>query len=203
MSDSAYLFRGDSITDAGHLWEDDPRMLGRGFVRKISENKNFSSSRLINRGQDGFTSADLLRLTRRLSDLDTYDCITVLIGVNDLSVACYADPAWIPDKFYQNIRELLSLIRSSHKKRLLLMEPFLFVPPAEHLHMLPFLKSERHILKKASEFFDAEYVPLQTALDDGVQKHGIENITVDGIHLTDTGNQLLADQWIKQIFHSV
>ena len=152
MSESAYLFLGDSITDAGHLWEDDPRMLGRGFVRKISENKNFSSSRLINRGQDGFTSADLLRLTRRLSDLDTYDCITVLIGVNDLSVACYADPAWIPDKFYQNIRELLSLIRSSHKKRLLLMEPFLFVPPAEHLHMLPFLKSERHILKKASEF---------------------------------------------------
>ena len=203
MSDSAYLFLGDSITDAGHLWEDDPRMLGRGFVRKISENKNFSSSRLINRGQDGFTSADLLRLTRRLSDLDTYDCITVLIGVNDLSVGCYADPAWIPDKFYQNIRELLSLIRSSHKKRLLLMEPFLFVPPAEHLHMLPFLESERHILKKASGTFDAEYVPLQTALDDGVQKHGIENITVDGIHLTDTGNQLLADQWIKQIFHSV
>ena len=156
MSDSAYLFLGDSITDAGHLWEDDRRMLGRGFVRKISENKNFSSSRLINRGQDGFTSADLLRLTRRLSDLDTYDCITVLIGVNDLSVGCYADPAWIPDKFYQNIRELLSLIRSSHKKRLLLMEPFLFVPPAEHLHMLPFLKSERHILKKVSEFFDAE-----------------------------------------------
>ena len=203
MSESAYLFLGDSITDAGHLWEEDPRMLGRGFVRKISENKNFSSSRLINRGQDGFTSADLLRLTRRLSDLDTYDCITVLIGVNDLSVACYADPAWIPDKFYQNIRELLSLIRSSHKKRLLLMEPFLFVPPAEHLHMLPFLESERHFLKKASGTFDAEYVPLQTALDDGVQKHGIENITVDGIHLTDTGNQLLADQWIKQIFHSV
>ena len=203
MSDSAYLFLGDSITDAGHLWEDDPRMLGRGFVRKISENKNFSSSRLINRGQDGFTSADLLRLTRRLSDLDTYDCITVLIGVNDLSVGCYADPAWIPDKFYQNIRELLSLIRSSHKKRLLLMEPFLFVPPAEHLHMLPFMESERHILKKASGTFDAENVPLQTALDDGVQKHGIENITVDGIHLTDTGNQLLADQWIKQIFHSV
>lgn len=203
MSDSAYLFLGDSITDAGHLWEDDPRMLGRGFVRKISENKNFSSSRLINRGQDGFTSADLLRLTRRLSDLDTYDCITVLIGVNDLSVGCYADPAWIPDKFYQNILELLSLIRSSHKKRLLLMEPFLFVPPAEHLHMLPFLKSERHILKKASEFFDAEYVPLQTALDDGVQKHGMENITVDGIHLTDTGNQLLAEQWIKQFARPV
>ena len=203
MSDSAYLFLGDSITDAGHLWEDDPRMLGRGFVRKISENKNFSSSRLINRGQDGFTSADLLRLTRRLSDLDTYDCITVLIGVNDLSVSCYADPAWIPDKFYQNIRELLSLIRSSHKKRLLLMEPFLFVPPAEHLHMLPFLEEERHILKKASEIFDAEYVSLQTALDDYVQKHGLQNITVDGIHLTDTGNQLLAEQWIKQFARPV
>ena len=197
MSESAYLFLGDSITDAGHLWEDDSRMLGRGFVRKISENKNYSSARLINRGQDGFTSADLLRLTRRLSDLDTYDCITVLIGVNDLSVACYADPAWIPDRFYQNIRELLSLIRRSHKKRLLLMEPFLFVPPAEHLHMLPFLEEERHILKKASEIFDAEYVSLQTALDDYVQKHGLQNITVDGIHLTDTGPKLMCQMVIQ------
>lgn len=203
MSEAAYLFLGDSITDAGHLWEEDPRMLGRGFVRKISENKDFVSARLINRGQDGFTSADLLRLTRRLSDLHTYDCITVLIGINDLSVACYADPAWIPDKFYQNIRELLSLIRSSHKKRLLLMEPFLFVPPAEHLHMLPFLEKERHILKRASGIFGAEYVSLQTALDDGVQKHGLWNITVDGIHLTDTGNQLLAEQWIKQFARPV
>lgn len=203
MSDSAYLFLGDSITDAGHLWEEDPRMLGRGFVRKISENKDFSHSRLINRGQDGFTSADLLRLTRRLSGLDNYDCITVLIGVNDLSVACYAEPAWIPDRFYENIRELLSLIRSFHKNRLFLMEPFLFVPPAEHLHMMPFLEEERHILKKASGIFDAEYVPLQTALDNGVQKHGLWNITVDGTHLTDAGNQLLADQWIRQFTRPV
>lgn len=83
------------------------------------------------------------------------------------------------------------------------MEPFLLVPPAEHLHMLPFLEKERHILRKASEIFDAEYVFLQTTLDNGVQKHGLWNITVDGIHLTDTGNQLLAEQWIKQFARSV
>lgn len=198
MSEAAYLFLGDSITDAGHLWEDDPRMLGRGFVRKISENPSLAPIRLVNRGQDGFTSADLLRLVRQLTDLDSYEIITILIGVNDLTVARYADPAWIPDRFRENIRELFSLLRRLHKNRLFLMEPFLFIPPAEHLHLLPFLKEERQILKETARLFDAEYVHLQQPLDAAVQKQGLQKITIDGIHLTDAGNQLLADQWLRQ-----
>ena len=93
MSLKHYLFLGDSITDAGHLWEADPRMLGDGFIRKISESTAFSSAHLVNRGQDGFTSAALLRLVRRMTDLDTFTTITVLIGVNDLR------PNMDPDHF--------------------------------------------------------------------------------------------------------
>lgn len=199
MSEQAYLFLGDSITDAGHLWEEDPRMLGRGFIRKISEQPEFCGARLVNRGQDGFTSADLLRLVRRLSDLDSYSCITVLIGVNDLSVHCYADPAWIPQKFSAHIRELMTLLRRYHKGRLLLLEPFLFIPPAEHLRLLPALDEEREILIRAAKSFQAEYVPLQEALDRAVRQYGVDAVTVDGIHLTDTGNRILANQWIQQI----
>lgn len=199
MPRSTYLFLGDSITDAGHLWEEDPRMLGHGFIRKISEHPDFSDARLVNRGQDGFTSADLLRLVKRSSDLNDWDVITVLIGVNDLSVARYADPAWIPARFRENIQQLLSLIRRTHTGRLLLLEPFLFVPPAEHLHLLAFLEEERLIFREAARMFAAEYVALQQALDNGAQEHGLRDITADGIHLTDRGNQLLAGQWIRQI----
>ena len=197
MPDPTYLFLGDSITDAGHLWEETPRMLGQGFVRKISEHREFLHARLINRGQDGFTSADLLRLTRRLSSLESCDCITILIGVNDLSVARYANPTWVPDIFSENIQQLLTLIRRSYKKRLLLMEPFLFVPPNEHMHLLPFLTEERHILQNAARTFDGEYVPLQQSLNSAVQKQGLHAITVDSIHLTDMGNQILANRWIE------
>ena len=197
MPDQTYLFLGDSITDAGHLWDEDSRMLGQGFVRKISEHKDFSHARLSNRGQDGFTSADLLRLTRQLSGLDTYDCITILIGINDLSVARYADPAWIPDRFSDHLQEILTLVRRSHKKRLFIMEPFLFVPPAEHLHMLPLLKEEHRIIKDAVQAFNAQYIPLQQVLDAAAAQHGLWNITTDGIHLTSMGDQLVADQWIK------
>ena len=203
MPDPSYLFLGDSITDAGHLWEQDPRMLGQGFVRKISEHRDFSQARLTNRGQDGFTSADLLRLVRRLSGLENYDCVTILIGVNDLSVARYADPAWIPERFDENLQALMTLIRRSFKKRLLLMEPFLFVPPAENLHMLPFLGKERHILQKAAQTFSGEYVSLQQTLDAAVQQQGLWEITTDGIHLTDLGNQLLADRWIETYIRRV
>lgn len=202
MADPVYLFLGDSITDAGHLWEEDPRMLGQGFVRKISEHMDFSHAHLINRGQDGFTSADLLRLVRNMPSFAHYDSITILIGVNDLSVAQYADPSWIPDRFSENLREILTLIRRSHKNRLFVMEPFLFVPPAEHMHMLPLLQEGQRILKDTARIFDAVYVPLQQTLETAVQTHGLWKITSDGIHLTDTGNQLLADRWIEAFHRS-
>ena len=60
MTGQHCLFLGDSITDAGHLWEEDPRLLGNGFVRKISEAEAFSSAHIVNRGQDGFTSGVFL-----------------------------------------------------------------------------------------------------------------------------------------------
>ena len=59
-----FIFLGDSITDSGHLWEDDPRCLGQGYVRVIAAALD-PSCRLVNLGQDGFTTADVLRLLRR------------------------------------------------------------------------------------------------------------------------------------------
>ena len=124
MSLKHYLFLGDSITDAGHLWEADPRMLGDGFIRKISESTAFSSAHLVNRGQDGFTSAALLRLVRRMTDLDTFTTITVLIGVNDLPVAFYTDPTWIRTTFAPSVQALFELLTSAGSKKLLMHGTF-------------------------------------------------------------------------------
>ncbi len=199
MSNVSCLFLGDSITDAGHLWEADDRMLGHGFVRIISQSPAFSQARLVNRGQDGFTSADLLRLVKGCRDLDGYDCITVLIGVNDLSVAQYANPQWVPEVFSRNISDVLAHLRQFHTGRLLVLEPFLFVPPAEHLHLMPKLSLEREILRSAARDYAGEYLPLQEALNHAVLQQGTDAITTDGIHLTPEGNRILARQWLDHM----
>ena len=197
MSLKHYLFLGDSITDAGHLWEADPRMLGDGFIRKISESTAFSSAHLVNRGQDGFTSAALLRLVRRMTDLDTFTTITVLIGVNDLPVAFYTDPTWIRTTFAPSVQALFELLTSAGSKKLLIMEPFLFTPPDSHSHLLPLLLQEQQILQAYAAACDAVYIPLQEALQAAIDRLGTAAVTTDGIHLTPAGNQILADAWIR------
>lgn len=197
MSLKHYLFLGDSITDAGHLWEADPRMLGDGFIRKISESTAFSSAHLVNRGQDGFTSAALLRLVRRMTDLDTFTTITVLIGVNDLPVAFYTDPTWIRTTFAPSVQALFELLTSAGSKKLLIMEPFLFTPPDSHSHLLPLLLQEQQILQAYAAACDAVYIPLQEALQAAIDRLGTAAVTTDGIHLTHAGNQILADAWIR------
>ena len=53
----------------------------------------------------------------------------------------------------------------------------------------------------ACDICDAEQV--QQALDAAVQQQGLWEITTDGIHLTDLGNQLLADRWIETYIRRV
>ena len=200
MDNRQYLFLGDSITDAGHLWEPDPQLLGNGYIKKLSQASVFQNHTLVNRGQDGFTSADLLRLTRRFTDLDRFDVISVLIGVNDLSVAFYADPDWIPDKFSQNMQNLAQLLQENSQARLIFMEPFLFTPPDSHLHLMPLLYRIQNILRQLAADCHATYIPLQQTLTEACARLGAATITVDGIHLTDAGNQLVADSFLHSVF---
>lgn len=200
MDNRQYLFLGDSITDAGHLWEADPQLLGNGYVKKLSQSPVFQNHTLVNRGQDGFTSADLLRLARRFTDLDRFDVISVLIGVNDLSVAFYADPDWIPDKFSENIKNLTQLLRENSQARLIFMEPFLFTPPDSHLHLMPLLSAVQNILQQLAADCHATYIPLHRTLTEACARLGTDAITVDGIHLTDAGNQIVADCFLHSAF---
>ena len=207
-----FIFLGDSITDSGHLLEVDPRCLGQGYVRVIAAALD-PSCRLVNLGQDGFTTADVLRLLRReehslagllhppvhASQADGADggCLSLLIGVNDLSVASWADPSWIPGRFAANIHEIFSLIRRFHAGPLFVMEPFLFPTPSEHQRWFPLLAEEHRILRDTAGQYDGLYLPLQDTLNQAADAQGTHLITPDGIHLTGEGNHIVAGEWLK------
>lgn len=210
-----FVFLGDSITDGGHLWDGDSHGLGQGYVREISDSLD-SSCHLVNLGQDGFTTADVLRLLRREEHFLTRllyrsetssetacpyqtntHCVSLLIGVNDLSVAAYADPSWIPGRFAAGIQEILSLIRRFHTGPLFVMEPFLFSSPAEHRHWFSLLDEEHRILRDAAGQYGCLYLPLQNLLNRAAAKRGERLITPDGIHLTGEGNRIVAEEWLK------
>ncbi len=191
------LFFGDSITDAGHLWDSRREGLGNGFVWKIHERLDDTEYRCINKGQDGFTSNALLGLVRREVLPENLALITILIGVNDLSVWRYRDPAWIKEEFFQNVQEIIRLLRAEYQGKILLAEPFLFSRPAELLTMEAGLMEEHRILKAAAEKWKCDYLPLHDRFREVEREYGTDAVSEDGIHLTEFGNERLAAWWLE------
>ena len=58
-----YLFLGDSITDADHLF--DPANLGYGYVSLLARRPEYADARFVNRGHEGFTIERVLQMLRR------------------------------------------------------------------------------------------------------------------------------------------
>ena len=75
-----YLFLGDSITDADHLF--DPANLGYGYVSLLARRPEYADARFVNRGHEGFTIERVSQMLRRDGIGGHWDAITLLAGVN-------------------------------------------------------------------------------------------------------------------------
>lgn len=195
------LCLGDSITDCGRLFSSDP--LGNGYVKILSgllhdTGHNFS---IENKGIDGFTLERLLGNTDSwLKDSDP-DIITVLIGINDIGIMMNtrrsaAQQQNLMKEFshrYELLAEKLSGTGSRNRK-LFFMEPFVFPWPRYYASWLPLLSQMSGHIQKISLDHGAVFFPLQNDLDREAKHSGISTMTIDGIHLTPQGHQILAEK---------
>ena len=189
------LFLGDSITDAGHLF--DPANLGEGYVSVLAEMTAADQCILCNRGHDGFTVEQVLRMLKRDGIEKHWDIISLLAGINDIPVEVYTSHHRIPDEFSQYYTELLEFLSLRTNARLILIEPFLFSNPQEYQNWQPYLQMESSIIRNLALRFDAALLPANEILNHAASIHGVRQITVDGIHLTSLGNRILAETWME------
>ena len=189
------LFLGDSITDAGHLF--DPANLGEGYVSVLAEMTAADQCILCNRGHDGFTVEQVLRMLKRDGIEKHWDIISLLAGINDIPVEVYTSHHRIPDEFSQYYTELLEFLSLRTNARLILIEPFLFSIPQEYQNWQPYLQMESSIIRNLALRFDAALLPANEILNHAASIHGVHQITVDGIHLTSLGNRILAETWME------
>ena len=124
-----YLFLGDSITDADHLF--DPANLGYGYVSLLARRPEYTDTTFVNRGHEGFTIERVLQMLRRDGLGGHWDAIPLLVGVNDIPVELFTSHSRIPLEFSALYREVLDLL-CRHTSTILLLEPFLFDEPAEY-----------------------------------------------------------------------
>ena len=189
------LFLGDSITDAGHLF--DPANLGEGYVSVLAEMTAADQCILCNRGHDGFTVEQVLRMLKRDGIEKHWDIISLLAGINDIPVEVYTSHHRIPDEFSQYYTEILEFLSLRTNARMILIEPFLFSIPQEYQNWQPYLQMESSIIRNLALRFDAALLPANEILNHAASIHGVRQITVDGIHLTSLGNRILAETWME------
>lgn len=187
-----YLFLGDSITDADHLF--DPANLGYGYVSLLARRPEYVDARFVNRGHEGFTIERVLQMLRRDGIGGHWDAITLLAGVNDIPVELFTSHSRIPLEFSAFYREVLDLL-CQHTSTILLLEPFLFDEPAEYSAWHPYIEKESQIIHDLALSYSAHFITTDSILRQAARQEGIDAITTDGIHLTPHGNTLLADLW--------
>ena len=185
------LFLGDSITDAGHHFTSDG--LGNGFVRLLSTAVSRPCDHKPGTG-NGFTARRTAQMLAQDPGSCTPDLATLLVGINDVPLQLFAGQTL--DDFASAYESVLER-HSSSCKTVITAEPFLFDRPESYRAWHPLLLEESRMIRKLSESRGCLFLPLQKMFDDASSRYGTESLTTDGIHLTPSGNALLAKAWLS------
>lgn len=195
------LCLGDSITDCGHLWDFPP--LGYGYVHFLQQifTDRHNVLQIVNCGIDGLTLQRLIQGIESGVIPSNGDIITVLIGINDISLMCSTrrtqdQQQTMMRHFLQNYRKLLRLLKSP---QILLLEPFLFSRPAEFLRWFPVLHTMSEGISSLAAEKKLTWIPLHNLFQEEAEHSGISAMTTDGIHLTEHGHKLLAETLSREI----
>ncbi|NMA95150.1 MAG: SGNH/GDSL hydrolase family protein [Clostridiales bacterium] len=196
------LFQGDSITDAGRIYEDG-NDLGRGYPLLIGS--MFAAMykdmdvRFRNRSISGNRTRDL---RARWAD----DCIalkptvvSILIGIND----CWRrydrnDPTPI-EEFEDNYRNILERTRDELGARIILCEPFVLPTPPDRKMWREDLDPKIHVVRQLADEFDALLIPLDGIFAQAATYRRAEVWAPDGVHPTPAGHGLIAKSWLEAV----
>lgn len=196
-----FLFLGDSITDCDHSF--DKENLGNGYVRIIAQKLRFSYE-IKNMGRDGFTLLALRRLWNMYQKEMHPSLITILVGINDISVmkTLHQDIDSSMRTFREDYEMLITQIRSHTDCPIVLLEPFIFPYPAEYASWERDVRKLGVIIKEVAASCNTNFLPLWDKLNTAAKIYGYDQITLDGIHLTQQGHKIIADAWLDWCLHT-
>ena len=186
-----YLFLGDSITDANHLWLPETNGLGDGYVAMLADRLG-SDTLITNKGIDGFTVSALLERLQRGFLKGHPDVISLLIGINDIGVVLNTGVTLEQLLFTENYRAVLMHLLDTGAK-LLCSGPFIFPHPQKYQIWIPYVLELEQIMGEICESLSVSFIPLHSYLTSLVKNGDYDAVTTDGIHLTAYGHKMLAE----------
>lgn len=202
-----FLFQGDSITDANRDDENEDNfslgcgyalLLASDFSRKYKDNFKF-----INRGKSGDRITDVYaRIKEDIINLKP-DYMSILIGVNDVSHELTQACGVLPEKFEKIYSMLIEEVTQALPEiKIIILEPFVLkgLHTAERWSEFSGeVKKMAEASKRVAEKFGLKFVPLQSIFDEASADGDTRYWSVDGIHPTAAGHQIIKEELAKAI----
>ena len=203
------LFQGDSITDAGRnrerQYSNDASsfgtgyalMAGAGLLKKLPE----KSLQIYNRGISGNKVFQLRdRWNEDCLELKP-DVLSILIGVNDYWHKRNGEYNGTVEIYENDYRALLKRTKEALPDvKLVICEPFSLtggsaIGEGWQDEFAPYRKAATKLAKE----FDTLYVPYQEIFDEAMKHAPATYWSVDGVHPSMAGAQLMASAWLKVV----
>ncbi len=202
-----FLFQGDSITDAGRDDENQDNFgLGCGYAFLLAsdiEKNNKSKIKFINRGKSGDRITDVYaRIKEDIINLKP-DYMSILIGVNDVSHELTMNCGVTPKKFRMIYELLIEEIKDSLPEiNIIILEPFVLKGSATEKLWDEFnceVRKLADVAKQVSQKYALKFVLLQDKFDELSCDGDTRYWSVDGIHPTSAGHQVIKEELQKAI----
>lgn len=206
------LFQGDSITD-GNRYKDPEQawdlnhQMGHSYAFAINAylgnrypERGFQ---FMNRGISGNKVRDIrARMAVDIVGLKP-DLLSVLVGVNDgpfdFNGFVGTEPAAFKDCYAGLLREAIAALPGL---KLVLCEPFELLEGSTRKNAAEasryIVGYQKAVAELASEF-GASFVPLQARFSEKSRATGPQYWIWDGIHPTENGHGLIAEEWLKVV----
>lgn len=206
-----FLFQGDSITDTNRVDDNEDNFgLGCGYALLLASDflKNRKDEfRFINRGNSGDRITDVyVRIKEDIINLKP-DMMSILIGVNDVSHELTQNCGVTPEKFEKIYSMLIEEVTEALPEiKIFILEPFIMKGIHTEARWDEF-SGEVHKMAKASENiakkFNLEFIPLQNKFDAAAADGNHRYWSVDGIHPSAAGHQLIKEELQKAIIKTL
>lgn len=198
------LFQGDSVTDA---WRTDPGFyginptnLGLGYPPQVAKilRDNAIDAEVINRGVSGNRVVDMAKRWNEDCIALKPDYLTVLIGINDCWRKYDSNDETPVEKFYSGYEDLLNQVKEKTTAKIILMEPFVLPFPADRKEWRVTLDPMIAAVRELADKFADGFIPLDGIMNKASIERSPDIITMDGVHPTFEGHNIIANAWYNE-----
>ncbi len=202
-----FLFQGDSITDTNRV-DDNEDSFGFGCGYPVLVASDFLKNRkkefkFINRGVSGDRITDIYaRIKEDIINLKP-DYMSILIGVNDvaheLTMQCGVDT----EKFEKIYGMLIDEVKEALPEiKIIILEPFVLKGSATLDLWEQFkeeVKKRGKVAKNIADKYNLKFVPLQDKFDILCTDGDTRYWSIDGVHPSAAGHQVIKEELSQAI----